>query len=75
MEDFIKLLKEAKAICEKTECEKCPLSVGIYQRGLDYTYYMCDIRRKPRDWDLEKDRKKTKDEKPKKKRKRKKKED
>ena len=56
MEEFIELLKTVKEKCGEIDCSECPLSVGIYQEGLDYTYYSCDIRKKPRDWDLEKKR-------------------
>ena len=45
-----------KKICEETECEKCPFSVGIYMEGLDYVYYSCDLRKKPRDYNIEKER-------------------
>lgn len=50
------LLEKIKEQCENTDCSECWLSVGIYQEGLDYTYYSCDIRKKPEDWDLEKER-------------------
>lgn len=50
------LLEEIKEQCKNTDCSECWLSVGIYQEGLDYTYYSCDIRKKPEDWDLEKER-------------------
>lgn len=56
MEKFIETLSEIKRMCSEIDCSECPLSVGIYQEGLDYTYYSCDIRKKPRDWDLEKKR-------------------
>lgn len=48
------LAEEFKKACEETECEECPFSVGIYMEGLDYTYYSCDIRKKPREYDIEK---------------------
>lgn len=54
--EFLELLKSVKSKCEEFDCAKCPLSVGIYQEGLDYTYYFCDIRKRPREWDLEKKR-------------------
>jgi len=50
------LLEQIKEQCKNTDCSECFLSVGIYQEGLDYTYYSCDIRKKPEDWDLEKER-------------------
>ena len=56
MEEFKEALKSVKEMCEKIDCSECPFSVGIYQEGLGYTYYSCDIRKKPRDWDLEKKR-------------------
>ena len=56
MKELIEALEKAKALCMETDCSECPLSVGIYQEGLDYTYYSCDIRKKPKDWDLEKTR-------------------
>lgn len=56
MEELIEALKKAKALCMETDCSKCSLSVGIYQEGPDFTYYFCDIRKKPREWDLEKER-------------------
>lgn len=56
MEEFIEVLNKAKEMCNEIDCSECPLSVGIYQEGLGYTYYSCDIRKKPRDWDLEKKR-------------------
>lgn len=54
--EFIDLLHSVKTKCEEIDCAKCPFSVGIYQEGLDYTYYFCDIRKRPREWDLEKKR-------------------
>ena len=48
------LVEEFKKACAETECEKCEFSVGIYMEGLDYTYYSCDLRKKPRDYDVEK---------------------
>lgn len=50
------LLERIKEQCENTDCADCFLSVGVYMEGLDYTYYSCDIRKKPKDWDLEKTR-------------------
>ncbi len=52
-EEFINILKKVKEFCEKSDCSNCPLSVGIYQESLKYTYYFCDIRKKPKEWDLE----------------------
>ena len=56
MEEFIEVLGKAKELCGRIDCSECPLSVGIYQEGLGFTYYSCDIRKKPRDWDLKKKR-------------------
>jgi hypothetical protein len=56
MEELIEALKKAKALCMETDCSECPLSVGIYQEGPDFIYYSCDIRKKPKDWDLDKER-------------------
>lgn len=56
MEEFIEVLEKAKELCERIDCSECPLSVGIYQEGPGFTYYSCDIRKKPRDWDLKKKR-------------------
>lgn len=50
------LAEEFKKACEEQDCEECPFSVGIYMEGLDYVYYSCDIRKKPREWDIEKER-------------------
>lgn len=56
MEEFMELLKATKEKCSEMDCSKCSLSEGIYQEALDQTYYFCGIRKKPRDWDLEKKR-------------------
>ena len=48
--------EEFKKACEEQDCETCPFSVGIYMEGLDYVYYSCDIRKKPREWDITKER-------------------
>lgn len=56
MNEFIEILEKAKNACAEIDCADCPLSVGIYQEGLNYVYYSCDIRKKPRDWDLKKKR-------------------
>jgi len=48
------LAEEFKKVCEEQDCEECPFSVGIYMEGLDYVYYSCDIRKKPREWDIAK---------------------
>ena len=56
MEDFIEIMERIKEKCNSTNCEACPFSVGIYQEGPGFTYYFCDIRKKPRDWDLVKKR-------------------
>ena len=48
------LAAEFKKACEEQDCETCPFSVGIYMEGPDYTYWSCDIRKKPEDWDIEK---------------------
>lgn len=50
------LAEEFKKACEEQDCETCPFSVGIYMEGPDYVYYSCDIRKKPRDWDIAKER-------------------
>ena len=50
------LAEEFKKACEEQDCEECPFSVGIYMEGLDYVYYSCDIRKKPREWDIAKER-------------------
>ena len=52
MEEFIEVLERIKEVCNKTDCSECPFSIGIYQEGPAFTYYFCDIRKKPRDWDL-----------------------
>ena len=44
MEEFIEVLGKAKELCGRIDCSECPLSVGIYQEGLGFTYYSCDIR-------------------------------
>jgi len=48
------LAEEFKKACEETNCEECPFSVGIYMEGLNYVYYSCDIRKKPREYDITK---------------------
>ena len=48
------LAEEFKKACEEQDCETCPFSVGIYMEGPDYVYYSCDIRKKPRDYDIAK---------------------
>ena len=50
------LAAEFKKACEEQDCETCPFSVGVYMEGLDYVYYSCDIRKKPRDYDIAKER-------------------
>lgn len=55
-EEFFEALMKVKNFCKDIDCSECPLSVGIYQEGPAFTYYSCDIRKKPRDWDLEKER-------------------
>lgn len=50
------LAEEFKKACEEQDCETCPFSVGIYMEGPDYVYYSCDIRKKPRDYDIAKER-------------------
>lgn len=50
------IAEEIKKACAEQDCETCPFSVGIYMEGLDYVYYSCDLRKKPREWDIEKER-------------------
>ncbi len=56
MEEFVEIMERIKEVCNRTDCSECPFSVGIYQEGPGFTYYFCDIRKKPREWDLTKER-------------------
>ena len=58
------LAAELKQECINTKCEDCPFATGIYMEGPDYVYYFCELKLKPRDYDIEKVRiKQTKEEK------------
>lgn len=48
------LARELKEACKNTECKDCDFSTGIYMEGPDYVYYFCELKLKPRDYDIDK---------------------
>ena len=48
------LAAELKKACMNTKCEECPFSTGIYMEGPDYVYYFCELKKKPKEYDIEK---------------------
>ena len=48
------LARELKEACKNTECKDCDFATGIYMEGPDYVYYFCELKKKPREYDIDK---------------------
>lgn len=44
-------LKEA---CSETDCSECWFATGIYMEGPDMVHYFCELKKKPREYDIDK---------------------